>query len=53
MWVGVTGWDEGRLQKKESDRERTWGLIGGWMDRQDDERATRTRNEGKKQMMRV
>lgn len=44
------------MQKKESDNEREWELIGGWMDRQDDERAAMTRKravvyqEQKKQM---
>lgn len=54
---GRTGWDEDKMQKKESDNEREWELIGGWMDRQDDERAAMTRKralvyqEQKKQMM--
>lgn len=42
MWVD-TGCDEDRMEKKESDSESEWELIGGWMARQDDERA---RKEG-------
>lgn len=44
---GRTGWDEDRMQKKESDNEIEWELIGGWMDRHDDKRVALTRGEGK------
>lgn len=42
-------------KKKESDNEREWELIGGWMERQDDERAAMTMKvvyqQHRKQMM--
>lgn len=34
-------------KKKESANEGEWELIGGWMDRQHDERAAMTRKEGR------
>lgn len=33
------------LQKKECVNETEWDLIGGWMDRQDDERGPLTKKE--------
>lgn len=37
---GRTGWDEDRMPETGSDKEREWELIGGWMDRQDDEKES-------------
>lgn len=40
--VDVGGWDEDTIAKKrECVNETEWDLIGGWMDRQDDERGPR------------
>lgn len=40
--MDVGGWDEDSIAKKrECVNETEWDLIGGWMDRQDDERGPR------------
>lgn len=40
--MDVGGWDEDSIAKKrECVSETEWDLIGGWMDRQDDERGPR------------
>lgn len=44
--VDVGGWDEDSIAKKrECVNETEWDLIGGWMDRQDDERGPRQKKK--------